>query len=133
MTMTSHFADMTSSLSFFFDVVLFFLSRLVTGPGYMSISSLVLELRQFSFTRDWPEIRKSDITPSEFCPISGDRGELEIPNLAQMFLMKCYRMLQNASYGFYRFWVIKGKPTGTVKLLLSSHPPRLGLSLLFVL
>ena len=117
----------------FFNVVLFFLSSLVTGPDFMSISSLVLGLWQFSFIRDWPEIRKSDITPSEFCPISGDRGELGIPNLARMSLMKCYRMLQNASYGFYRFWVIKGKPTETVKLLLSSHPPRLGLSLLFVL
>ena len=26
----------------------------------------------------------------------------------------------NASYGFYRFWVVKGKPTGRLKLL----PPR---------
>ena len=32
---------------------------------------------------------------SEFCQISGDWGKLEIPNLAQMSLMKCYRMLQN--------------------------------------
>ena len=136
--MKSQFADITSS-SNFFDVVLFLLSSLVTGPSFMSISSLVLELWQFSFIRDWPEIRKSDITPSEFCPISGDRGELEIPNLAQMFLMKCYRMLQNASYGFYRFWPIKGKPTGRVKLLSHhpspppppSHPPRLRVKLAF--
>ena len=120
--MTSQFSDMTSS-SIFFDVVLFFLSSLVTGPSFMSISSLVLELWQFSFIRDWAEIRKSDITPSEFCPISGDRGELGIPNLARMSLMKCYQMLQNASYGFYRFWVIKGKPTGRVKLLPSPVPP----------
>ena len=28
--------------------------------------------------------------------MSGDRGELGIPNLARMPLMKCYRMLQNA-------------------------------------
>ena len=37
-------------------------------------------------------------------------------------------VLQNAAkfqgYSFYRFWVIKGKPTGAVKLL---PPPRLGL------
>ena len=58
--------------------------------------SLVLELWQFSFMRDWPEIRKSEIPPSEFCPISGDWGELWIPNLAQMSLIKCYWMLQNA-------------------------------------
>ena len=43
MTMTSQFSDMTSTSSFF-DVALFLLSRLVTGPGFMSISSLVLEL-----------------------------------------------------------------------------------------
>ena len=42
MTMTSQFADTTSS-SIFFDVVLFLLSSLVTGPSFMSISSLVLE------------------------------------------------------------------------------------------
>ena len=80
----------------FWRFFLFFLSCLVTGPSFMSISSLVLELWQFSFIRDWPEILKSDITPSEFCPISGARGELGMPNLAQMSLMKYYRMLQNA-------------------------------------
>ena len=78
----------------FFDVVLFLLSSLVTGPSFMSISSLVLELWQFSFIRDWPEIRKSEITPSEFCPISGDWDKLWIPNLARMSLIECYRMLQ---------------------------------------
>ena len=43
MTMTSQFAEMMSS-SNFFDVALFLLSGLVTGPSFMSISSLVLEL-----------------------------------------------------------------------------------------
>ena len=80
----------------FFDVVLFLFSSLVTGPSFMSISSLVLELWQFSFIRDWPEIRKSEIPPSEFCPISGDWGELWIPNLARMSLIECYWMLQNS-------------------------------------
>ena len=95
MTMTSQFSDMTSS-SNFFDVVLFLLSSLVTGPSFMSMSSLVLELWQFSFIRDWPEIWKLEIPPSEFCPISGEWGELWIPNLAWMSLMKCYWMLQNS-------------------------------------
>ena len=93
--MTSQFSDMTST-SNFFDVVLFLLSSLVTGPSFMSISSLVLELWQFSFIRDWPEIRKSEIPPSEFCPISGDWGELWIPDLARMSLIECYWMLQNS-------------------------------------
>ena len=79
-----------------FDLILFFLSSLVTGPSSMSISSLILELWHFSFIRDWQEIRKSEIPPSEFCPISRDWGESEIPNLAQMSLIKCYWMLQNA-------------------------------------
>ena len=95
MTMTSQFSDMTST-SNFFDVVLFLLSSLVTGPSFMSISSLVLELWQFSFITDWPEILNSEILPSEFCPISGDWDKLWIPNLAQMSLIECYWMLQNS-------------------------------------
>ena len=95
--MTSQFPDMTST-SNFFDIVLFLLSSLVTGPSFMSISSLVLELWQFSFIRDWPEIRKLEIPPSEFCPISGDWGELWIPKLAQMSLIECYGMLQITAF-----------------------------------
>ena len=95
MTMTSQFFDMTSS-SIFFDAVLFILSSLVTGPGFMSLSSLVLELWQFLFLRDWPEIQKSEILLSEFCSISGDWGKLGITNLALKFLIECYWMLENA-------------------------------------
>ena len=69
----------------FFDVVLCLLSSLVTAPILMSISSLVLELWQFSYIRDWPEIWKSEIPPSEFFPISGDWGKLGIPNSTRMF------------------------------------------------
>ena len=96
MTMTSQFADITSSLNFF-DVVFFLFSSLVTGPGFLSISSLVPELWQFSFIMDWPDIWKSEIRPSVFCTIPGDWGELEIPNSARMSLIKCYWMLRNAS------------------------------------
>ena len=95
MTMTSQFSDMTS-WSNFYDIVLFLLSSLGTAPSFMSISWLVLELWQFSFIRDWPEIQKSQIRPSEFSPISGDWGELWIPNLARVFLIECYWMLQSA-------------------------------------
>ena len=95
MTMTSQFSDMTST-SNNFNVVLFLLSSLVTGQSIISISSLVLEFWQFSFTRDWPEIRKSEIHPSEFFPISEDWGKLWIPNLARMSLIEFYWMLQNA-------------------------------------
>ena len=46
--------------------------------------------------RDWPEIWKSEIPLFEFCPISQDWGDLGLPNLARTFLIKSYRMLQNA-------------------------------------
>ena len=43
---TLQFANMT------FIVIVFLLPSLVTGPSFMSISWLVLELWQFSFIRD---------------------------------------------------------------------------------
>ena len=79
-----------------FDVALVLLSSLVTGSSFMSISSLVVELWQFLFIRDWPEIRKSEISPSQLCPISRDWGELGITNLARTSLIKFYWMIQNA-------------------------------------
>ena len=94
MTMSSQFRDMKLS-SVFFDIVLFLLSSLVTGSSFMSISSLVLELWQFCFIRDWPESQKSEIPQFGFCPVFGDWGKLGIPNLARMSLIKCYLMLQN--------------------------------------
>ena len=69
---------------------------LVTGPSFMSISLLVLELWQFSFIRNWPEIRKSEIRRSEFFQISGEWGKLWIPNLARMSLIECYWSLQSS-------------------------------------
>ena len=82
-----------TSLSFF-DVVLLLLSSLLSGPSFMSIPLLVLELWQFYFISGWPGIRKSEIPLSKFYAISGDWGELEIPNLVRMSLMKC--LPQNA-------------------------------------
>ena len=73
-TVMSQFLDMTSSLNFF-DAVLFVLSILVTGPSFMSTPSLLLELWQFSIIRDWLEIRKLEILPSDFCSISAYWGE----------------------------------------------------------
>ena len=78
----------------FFDVVsLFKFSywskfhvNIITYFGVMTIS----------FYMDWPEIQRSEIAPSEICPISGDWRKLQIPNLARTSLIKCYWMLQNA-------------------------------------
>ena len=125
--MTSQFSDMTLSYNFF-DVILFLLSSLVTGPSFMSISSLVLELWQFSFIRDWPEIRKSEIPPSEFWQISGDWGELGIPNLARMSPIKCYWMLQNARVtAFTVFELLKENQQGIKLPPATTTPSRLGL------
>ena len=57
--------DMTS-LSNFFEVGLFFFSILVTGPNFMSLLSVVLELSQFPFTRDLPEFQKLEIPRLRF-------------------------------------------------------------------
>ena len=89
-----------------FDVAVFFLPSLITGPSFMSISWLVLELWKFSFKKDWPEIRKSDIPSSQFCPISSDtKFDTNLSNKIFLNTAKCQ------GYSFYRFWVIKGKPT----------------------
>ena len=93
MTMASQFAKMNIAIAIeniivnFFAVVLFLLSISVTGPSSMSISYLVLEIWQFPFVRDWLEIRKSVIPPSEFCAISGDWVELRIPNVVETCLI----------------------------------------------
>ena len=57
---------------------------------------MVLELLQFSFITDSPEIQKSEIPLFEFCPISGDWVELGIPNFARMLVIKSYRVLQTS-------------------------------------
>ena len=94
--MTSQFSDMTSLSSSFDKRFLFLLSSLVTGPTFRSITSLVLELWQFSFIRDRPEIRKLEIPRLKFCQISGDWDELGIPNSEGKLLIKFFWILQNA-------------------------------------
>ena len=83
-------------VKFFWRCCVFLLS-LVNGPNFKSLSLLVLELWQFSFLRDWPEIWKLETPSLEFCPISRDWSELGISNLVRMSLIKCYWMLQNTS------------------------------------
>ena len=86
---------------------------IITSSGVMTIY----------FVRDWPEIQKLKIPPSEFCPISGDWGMLEIPNLVGMFLMKCYWMLQNARVTAFRISdLLRGNQQRGIR------SPRLGLN-----
>ena len=109
--MMSQFTDITLS-SILFHIVLFCLSSLGTGPSFMSISSLVFELTVFFYkalTRN-PEIANIHIWV--------------LPNIWRLRLVRDTKfgtdvsneMLLNAAkcqdYSFYRFWVIKGKPTG---------------------
>ena len=112
MAMTSQFFDMTSWLSFL-DVVLFLLSSLVTGPSFMSISSLV------SFCQELignPEIGN---TPVLVLPNIWKQGRVKNTKFGSKVSNK---ILLNAalcqSYSFYRFWVIKGKPTYGGKVTL---------------
>ena len=114
--MTSQFASMAST-SNFFEISLFILSGLVTGPSFMSISWLVLELWQFLFIKGWPKIQKSEIPPSEFCPISWDLDKLGIPKLGQMFLIKFYWMLQNTRVKLF----LSYEETYLLKLLNTRH------------
>ena len=117
------------STSNFFDVVLFLLSSLVTGPSLMSISSPILELWQFSFIRDWSEIWKSEIPTSEFFQISGDCRELWVPNLARMSLIECYWMLQNSRVtAFTVFELLRENQLGGGYSYPCPIPPRLGLN-----
>ena len=44
-----------------------------------------------------PEIGNAEIPPFGFCSIFGEWDELGIQHLAQIFLIKCYCMFQNAS------------------------------------
>ena len=118
--MTSQFVSMTST-SNFFKFSLFILSGLVTGPSFMSISWLVLELWQFLFIKGWPKMQKSEIPPSEFCPISWDWDKLGITKLGQMFLIKFYWMLQKCqSYRVKPFLSYEEK-TNLLKLLNTGH------------
>ena len=96
MTMTSQFFDMTSP-SVFFDV-LFLLWNLVTGPSLMSISSMVLELWQFSFIRHLTRNLEFENTCIWVLPNSWRLGKLGIPNL-----ITYYWMLQNARVTAFTF------------------------------
>ena len=112
MAMTSQFPEMTSS-STFSEVVLFLLSsfvywskfhvNIIAGSGVMTISFYKRLTRT-------PEI--------------GNTTVWVLPNIWRLGRVRntkygtnvSHKMLQNAAkfqgYSFYRFWVIKGKPTG---------------------
>ena len=110
--MTSQFFDMTSSLNFF-DVVVFVLSSSDTGPSFMLMSRLVLELWQ--------------LPSSSSSLISGQWGKSRIPNLAQMSLINCYSILQNARVTAFTVSELLRETQQVGKITPPPPPPRLGL------
>ena len=99
---------MTLHCQLFFDVAVFLLSNLVTGPNFMSLSLLVPELWQFSCIRDWIEIQKLEIHCSEFCTISGYQIWANVSNELLLNAAKCQG---------YSFWkTSSGGEGGEVKL-----------------
>ena len=110
MTVISQFMNILSSPSFLTLSCLFFLS-LVTGPSFIPISLPVLELSQFSFIKDWPEIWKLEIPSFEYCLISRYWGKVGIAHLVWIFLITCYWMMQNVKITVF----------AVVKLLREKH------------
>ena len=105
--MTLQFSDMTSS-SIFFNVVLFLLS------SFHGSSRFHVNIVSGTFYKELTRNLEIGNTLVFFCSISGDWGELGIPNLARTTLIKCYWMLQNARVAaFYLFWLIKGNNART--------------------
>ena len=88
----------------------------------MSILSLFWSYDNL-FIRDWPEIRKSEILPSDFWPVYGDWNELGTSrNVSNKMFLNTTKF---QGYSFCSFWVIKGKPTEGGKI--THPPPSLGL------
>ena len=110
--MVSKSFDMTS-WSNFFDVVLFPLS------SFMPMSLLVLQLSEFSFIQDWPEIWKSEIHRLSFAQYLETGADTNlatnVPNEMLVNTAKCQ------GYSLYRFWVIKENQQGVN--LPSNLPP----------
>ena len=116
MAIASQFLDMTSSSNFL--DVLFLLPSLVTGPSFMYISSLVVELWQ---SGNWN-------TPVWVLPNIWRLGQVRNCNLARMSLIKCYWMLQNARViPFTVFELLRENQRGGGREVKLSPLPRLGL------
>ena len=106
----------------FFNVFLFVLSILVTCPCLMSLLLLAMELWQFLFIRDWPEIPRLSFRISGGLELVTDtKFGRNISN------EKLHNDTRSPVYSFYRFWVFKGKSTGCKS---TSQTSRLGLRLM---
>ena len=124
MTMTPQFTDMML-LSYFFDVVLFLLSSLVTGPSLMSISLLILKLWKFFFYKRLNRNLEIGLTPFSFLANIWKQERFRDTNFGTNVSNKKFLdRTKCQGYSFYCFWVIKKNSTGDrggggIKL---SHP-----------
>ena len=132
--MMSQRSDMTS-LSYFFDVVVFLLSSLVTGPSLLLVTvnigtgSGVMTIFVYKgFTRN-PEITNTPVLVLRKIWRLGQVRDTKFgTNVSNKMLLNAAKC-QGCS--FYRFCVIKGEPTGWVIYYppppTHTHPSRLGL------
>ena len=108
--MKAKFVDMTSLLVFF-DVVVFLLSILVASPSFMSISRLVLEsLFLYKRLNRNPEIGNAVVWVLPNIQRLGQVRDTSFDTIVSDKMLS--HVAKCNGYSFYRFWVIKGKPTG---------------------
>ena len=115
--MTSQFVN-RRHYYFFFCAALFLCSSLVTGVIFLSVSSLVLELWQLGFIRDWLKIQKLLITLPvwvlsntwQLRQVRDTKFGINVSNKMLLNPIKCQ------GYSFYRFRVIKVKLAGRYNL-----------------
>ena len=132
MTMASQFSNMTSSSIFFWRCFVHLIKfsywskfhvNIISGSGVMTIFFYK------GLTRN-PKIGN----PLVWVPLPNIRrlGQVKDTKFgitaSNKILMKAAKC---QSYSFYRFWVIKGKPTGRSKI--TPHPLRLGLKNLCII
>ena len=111
--MTSNF-PIWRHLLIFFGIILFFLSSLVTEPSFMSISIVTGSgVMTISFYKGLTRDLEIGNTPAWVLPNIWGLGQVRNTKFGMSVSNK---MLLNAAkcqgYSFYRFWVIKEKPTG---------------------
>ena len=116
--MTSQFADMTSRKIFWRHSIP--LVKFSYWSKFHVNIIQVLELWQFSFIRDWPEIGNTTVwVLPNIWPMGRVRDTKFGTNVSNKMLLNAAKC---QGYRFYHFWVIKGKPTG-VKII--PPPPHL--------
>ena len=114
MKITSQFVEMTSGS--FVDDLVFVLLSLATGLNYISMSSLLLELWHFLFTRDSPEIQK--YTPVWTFANIWRLMRVRDTKFSAIITDKVLRNSEKCQdCSFYHFWVIKGKLAGRLRNL----------------